>query len=101
MLAAAGAIFRLSSRSFAGGLNRLFRQIVAEEFEGVGAKGPRDCYEFHDVNPPLVTFIFGDEGLRPPELFGQCLLANPGLLSHCDKNIYEAAIFRGFQGFLH
>jgi hypothetical protein len=72
-----------------------------EELQRIGAKGPGNGDELDNVDPPFAALIFGDKGLRPPELRGQRLLANAGFMSRCDKNLDKAAVFRGFEGFLH
>jgi len=91
----------LRSRTFPRRLGRLLRQKFPEEFQRIGVHGAHDADELHDVNPALATFVFGNKGLRLSELFGQSLLANARLLSHCDKQRDQAGIFCGFERFFH
>ncbi|SHN66139.1 hypothetical protein SAMN05444170_0858 [Bradyrhizobium erythrophlei] len=98
---APSANFRASAGPLAWRFGGLFGQKFFEKLQGIGANCPGNCDELYNVDPPLAALIFGNKGLRPPELRGQCLLANAGFMSRCDKNLDEAAIFRGFEGFLH
>ena len=92
-------------KALAGPLTRrfggFFGQKFFEEFQRISAKRPGNCDELYDVDPPFAALVFGNKGLRPPELCGQGLLPNTRFMSRCDKNLDEAAVFRGFEGFLH
>jgi hypothetical protein len=90
-----------SAGPFAGRFGGLFGQKLFEELQGICSKRPGNCDEFYHVDPPFAAFIFGNKGLRPRELRGQRLLANAGFLSRCDKDLDEAAVLCGFEGFLN
>jgi hypothetical protein len=90
-----------SAGSISWRFGRLFGQEFFEKLQGIGAKRAGNRDELYNVDPPFAAFIFGNKGLRPPELRSQRLLANARFMSRCDKNLDEAAIFRGFEGFLH
>jgi hypothetical protein len=82
-------------------LSGLFGQKFFEKLQRIGAKSPGNGDELDNVDPPLAALVFGNKGLRPPELRGQGLLANARFMSRCDKSLEEAGVFRGFEGFLH
>jgi hypothetical protein len=90
-----------SARPLTGRFGGLFGQELFEKLQGIRANCPGNYNEFYNVDPPFAALILGNKGLRPPELPGQCLLGNARFMSRCDKNLDEAAVFRGFEGFLH
>jgi hypothetical protein len=89
------------ARPLAWRFDGLFGQKLFEKLQRIGAKRPGNGDELNNVDPPLAALVFGNKGLRPPELRGQRLLANARFMSRCDKNLDKAAVFRGFEGFLH
>lgn len=99
------ALFRegngLAAGAFARGLNRLFGQKIPEKLQGIEAQSPGNGGEFNKVDPPFAALVFRDKGLRLPELLCQSLLRHASLMSHCDKQLYQARILRGFEGLLH
>jgi hypothetical protein len=90
-----------SAGPISGRFGRFFGQKFFEKLQGIGAKRPGNCDELYNVDPPFAALILGNKGLRPPEFPGQRLLGNTRFMSRCDKNLDEAAVFRGFEGFLH
>jgi hypothetical protein len=54
---------------------------------------PSNCDKLDDSDPSFASFIFGDEGPRPAKLFGEALLPNTGLTSHCNKNGTDPGTF--------
>jgi hypothetical protein len=92
---------RASARRLTWRLSGLFGQKFFEKLQGIGAERPGNGNELDNVDPPFAALIFGNKGLRPPELRGQGLLANARFMSRCDKSLDEAGVFRGFEGFLH
>jgi hypothetical protein len=98
---AAGGYQPRPQRPFAWRFDGLFGQKFFKKLQGIGANCPGNCDEFYNIDPPFAALIFGNKGLRPPKLPGQHLLGNARFMSRCDKNFDEAAVFRGFKGFLH
>jgi hypothetical protein len=94
-LAAAGQC-GVSAGPLAGRFGGLFGQKFFEKLQGIGAKRAGNRDELYHVDPPFAALVFGNKGLRPPELRGQGLLGNAGFMSRCDKDLDEAAVFRGF-----
>jgi hypothetical protein len=58
---------------------RLFRDEPAQDSNGVGADRPGDGDELDDVDPPLATLVFGNEGLGFLEVPGGLGLGQVGL----------------------
>jgi hypothetical protein len=82
-------------------LGRLSCHKIPEQLDRIGTKSAGNLNKFNNVDAALAPFVFGDERLRPAQLFGQCLLSNARGMSHCDKGGDQPGIFGGFEGLLH
>ena len=75
--------------------------VAAEQLYRVCVKCAADGDKFHDVDPSLAAFVFGDKGLRLAEFLRQRRLADIGSFARCLKKRNEPAVFYGFEGLAH
>src|SRR5262249_45112941 len=98
------ALLRTKTCLAAGSLARRFDwfccQKILEQLQRIGPQSPGNGDELDEVDPAFATLILGDERLRSAELLRQGLLPHAGSMSHCDKQLDQAGIFRGFEGLL-
>jgi hypothetical protein len=96
-----GARAPLSVGSLAPDLSRLSRQKVPKQLHRIGIQSVGYSNKFNHINAAFAAFIFRNKRLRPAKLFGQLMLTNARLVSHCDKDFEQPSVFRGFKGLLH
>jgi hypothetical protein len=66
----------------------------------IGTDRAHDGHKLKDIEPPLATFVFGDERLGLPEPSGKLLLRQAGLPARCSHKLAEGKLVRRMDGFL-
>jgi hypothetical protein len=74
-------------------------QKVRHQVERIRAQGAGDHDEFHDIEPALAAFIFGDKGLRFIQATGEGVLGQPGGLARPDHKLAEGGLVGRMDGF--
>jgi hypothetical protein len=69
------------------------------QFKRIGAEGPSDRDEFHDIEPAHATLIFGDKRLWPLQSEGKGLLGHPRSLAGPNHEPAEGCLVGRMDGF--
>ena len=69
------------------------------QLERIRAQGAGDRDEFHDIEPALAAFIFGDKGLRSFQTTGEGVLGQPGGLARPDHQLAKSGLVGRMNGF--
>jgi hypothetical protein len=69
------------------------------QLERVRSKGAGDRDEFHDIEPPLATFVLRDKGLGLLQAKRESLLGQPGGLACPDHQLAKGGLVGRMDGF--
>ncbi len=75
--------------------------VVLEQLHGIGAKSARNGRKLDDVEAALAVFILCDKRLRAAEFSWPRPAGGHRSFPHCDKQIDQPGIIRGFESLLH